>query len=182
VSARLRIRLAIAGALLLVVAALTGLAGAAMTGSKEEAPSVFTGGTLDLTAGAVSNRVLDATNMRPGQQRTAVLALRNGGTVPAALGAAIKDRADSNTETPLSAILELRLDDCGTDAACATPAPGFTGSLASFASAQLGTVAPGATRYVRVTLDWDATKSDPARQGATTSATLVWQATAGSAA
>jgi hypothetical protein len=178
-----RVLSAVAGAALIGAAALTSLSGAAFTGGAQEAPSVFAGGTLELTAGNAGTSGLDAARMRPGQTRSAVLALRNGGTVAAALKASIRDRVDVPAENPLSAVLELRLQDCGDDEACATPQPpAYAASLRDFTTADLGDVAPGATRYVRVSLLWDATKADPARQGATTDATLVWNAVAGEAA
>ncbi|HEY3020686.1 MAG TPA: hypothetical protein VGJ32_10855 [Solirubrobacteraceae bacterium] len=177
-----RVRLALAGAALVAALALSGLSGAAMTGGEREAPSVFTGGTLELSAGEAGAARLDAANMRPGQTRTATFALRNAGSVAAALSASARDRADVPAEAALSAVLELRLEDCGTDATCAAPRTAYSGSLRDFAGAALGDAAAGATRFVRVSLVWGPTKADPSRQGATASATLVWQAVAGSAA
>jgi hypothetical protein len=173
--------LALAGAVLLLAAALTGLSGAAFTAGKEEAPSVFAGGTLELSAGAAGETPLDADRMRPGQTRDAVVALRNDGTVPATLSAAVGDIDDSSDDKPLSNVLTLGLEDCGTDEACATPRALPGARLSDFTTAQIGEVAPGATRFVRVSLVWDTIHSDPARQGATLDATLVWNAVAGEA-
>ena len=176
-----RARLIAAGALLVAAAGLTGLSGAAMTGSVEETPSVFAGGTLDLDVTQAGTSRLDATNMRPGQQRRAILKLRNAGSVAATLTAAARDRVDEPASAALSAVLELRLEDCGASEACAQPSLKYTGSLHDFTTAGLGTAAAGASRYVRVSLLWDAAKNDPARQGASATATLVWSAVAGSA-
>jgi hypothetical protein len=170
-------------ALLVVAAAATGISGAAMTAGRDEAPSVFAGGTLDLAVeGAGAASLLDATSMRPGQVRSAIVGLRDAGSVPATLSVDIEDRTDVPDAAALSAVLELRIEDCGADAGCAAPHELYAGSLKAFAGAAIGDVAAGAVRHVRVSLLWDAGKADPARQGARTDATLIWQAVAGRAA
>jgi hypothetical protein len=174
-------RLLLAAVLLVIAAAATGISTAAMTGDEQEAPSTFTAGTLDLAVDAPGATLLDATDMRPGQTRTAIVGLRDAGTVAARLTVAIGDRADVPAAAALSAVLVLRLEDCGADPACAAPVVIYDGSLGDFATATVGDVAAGAVRHVRVSLVWDASKADPARQGARTDATLVWQAVAGSA-
>ena len=94
----------------------------------------------------------------------------------------MRDRADVPAAAGLSAVLALRIEDCGATAACAAPVTKYDASLRDFATADLGAVAAGASRFVRVTLDWGADKADPSRQGARAEATLVWQAVAGESA
>ena len=173
------IRLALALVLLLAGLQLTGLSSAAFTDSETEDPAAFAGGTLEVGVDDAASSALDAANMRPGGTRTATYALKNSGTVGSTLSIGIEDVADVPASAGLSAVLELKLEDCGTTAACAAPAALYTGSVRDFTGASAGTIAPGATRRVRVTLSWGADKNDPSRQGAATTATLLWRAVAG---
>jgi hypothetical protein len=174
----MRRRIAAALALLAAGAAITSASTAAFVDQHAEAPATFEGGKLDLTATPVGTP-LDASSLLPGQSRSAVLQLSNAGTVAATLTAGIRDLVDTPTDAALSAVLELRIDDCGAGEACDTPRSAYAGSLRDFSSTDLGEVAPGAKRFVRVTLAWDASKADPSRQGARTEAALVWTAVAG---
>jgi hypothetical protein len=173
------IRLALALLLLFATLHVTGLSSAAFTDEEVEAPSAFTGGTLDIAVDAAASTPLDASNMRPGLTRSATFALKNAGNVPAALAVAAQNVVDTPASAGLSAVLELKVEDCGLTPTCTAPVTAYTGSVRDFAGAQLGQVAAGATRRARVTLTWGADKDDPARQGASTAATLVWRAVAG---
>lgn len=173
------IRLVLALALLAAGLHVTGLSSAAFTDEVAEDPAAFAGGTLELGIDDAASTPLDAQNLRPGGSRTATYALRNSGSVPATLSLAAQDVADAPVAAGLSAVLELKVEDCGTGAGCAAPVVKSTSSVRDFAGAEIGEVAAGATRRVRLTLSWDADKADPDRQGATTAATLVWRAVAG---
>ena len=157
----------------------TGLSSAAFTAEAPEAPSAFTGGTLDLGVDQAAGTPLDAQGMRPGVTRTGTIALKNSGSVPSTLSVAARDVADEPVAAGLSAVLALKIEDCGTTPACDAPVTAYDGSVRDFTTAPLGPVPAGATRRVRVTLTWGADKDDPARQGARTDATLVWTAVAG---
>jgi hypothetical protein len=169
-----------AAAAIVATTLATGIATAAFTGERAEPVSTVTAGTLDLTFAQEGTTVLDGAFLRPGQTRSQTVELKNAGTV-AAGGVAIA--ADQHADTPPSAglgmVLALVVDDCGADAACATPDQRYAGSLAAFTGATAGGIAAGGSRFVRVRLVWDATKNDPARQGASTSARLTWTAIAG---
>jgi hypothetical protein len=181
---RARLHLALAVALLAFAAGVlgTGFSGAAMTDGVTDAPATFKGGTLELTASSPAASQLDASFMRPGQSRGGVVALRNTGDVPAVLSAGKRDLVDAPVAAALSAVLELRIEDCGASADCESPALVSATSLRDFETAEIGALEAGATRHVRVTLVWGATKSDPSRQGASAAFTIVWQAVAGKAA
>jgi hypothetical protein len=168
---------------LAIGAGATGLSGAALTGERQEPASTFTGGLLDLTLTQEGASLLDATHLRPGTTRTETIQLRNAGNVPASsVAVAVGDHVDIPVAAGLSAVLDVELEDCGTDATCAAPAVAYTGTLQDFSTASLGGIAGGASRYVRLTVGWDIADADPARQGAAAGATIVWTAVAGDTA
>lgn len=173
------IRVLVALALLAAGLQLTGLSTAAFTAESPEAPSTFTGGTLELTVDQAAGTALDGQGMRPGVTRTGIVALKNSGTVPTTVSAAIRDVADVPAAAGLSAVLALKIEDCGVGAGCEAPTTAYDGSVRDFSGAPVGVVPAGATRRVRVSLTWGSAKDDPARQGARTDATLVWNAVSG---
>ena len=176
-----RARFAAAIAVLAAGVTLTGASGASFVDSQSEGPATFEGGRLDLSA-TPAGTPLNAANLRPGQSRTHTIALKNSGNVTARLTAGIRGLTDVPADAALSAVIELRIEDCGTSEACEAPATAYVGSVRDFTSAELGVAGPGTTRHVRVTLAWDAAKADPSRQGARSDATLVWTAVAGASA
>lgn len=179
---RARAALAVVG-VTAIAGGATGLSGAAFTGERVEPDATVTGGRLDLTLAQEGQSVLDGAFMRPGQTRTEIRELRNAGTVPAgSVAVAVADHVDTPPEAGLGAVLEVTLDDCGTDARCAAPTIAYAGAMKDFAAAQLGGIAAGGSRFVRLTVAWGATKNDPSRQGAATTATIVWTAVAGASA
>jgi hypothetical protein len=179
---RRSVRLALAVALLAVAAGACGLSAAAMHDHALAGTATLTGGRLVLHTDHAATSVLDAGEMRPGGHRTGTIELRNDGTVAATASVRLTELQDVPEAAALSGVLELRLDDCGTDAACAAPAPLYDGSLRDFATAPIGALPAGGRRVVRVSLDWGVTKDDPSRQGATVSGVLVWTAVAGASA
>lgn len=175
-------RRAALGIVLLAIAVWTAApSGASFTGALGEDPAAFGGGTLDLTLDAGATTPLDGAFMRPGQQRTSTVVLHNAGTVPATLHAGVRDLVDTPAAAALSRVLGLTIQDCGTSETCAAPTTAYDGSLADMADADLGPIAAGGTRRLRVAVQWGATKNDPSRQGAAATALLVWRAVAGEA-
>jgi hypothetical protein len=179
---RRTVRLALALVLLAVAAAACGLSAASMHDHALAGAATLTGGRLVLHTDHAATSVLDAADMRPGGHRTGTIELRNDGTVAAQASVRLTDLQDAPASAGLAGVLELRLEDCGIDAACAAPQVLYDGSLQGFTTAPIGALPAAGHRLVRVTLDWGVTKDDPSRQGATVSGVLVWTAVAGASA
>jgi hypothetical protein len=177
------LRLLLATGLLAAAAGAAGLSAATMTDHVAGRDTAIKAGTLNLSADHAGSSVLDGSALRPGLRRDGIVDLHNSGDVEATASLSVTDVTDAPVAAGLSAVLELQVDDCGTDADCGTPRPVYDGGLRALDRAvELGALPAGGHRFVRLALAWGPTKDDPSRQGAATRATLTWTAIAGDSA
>jgi hypothetical protein len=167
------------------------LSGAAYTAGSPKLSITVSSGTLDLQSTRDGQAIVtSAGNMRPGDSRSGEVTLHNSGSVAGNLAFAVEGPpVDQPPTPPLSGTVRLKLERCSAagqgcpNAQLILPVPPDDPSLADLTTRQpqaLGSIAPGADQTYRVTLLWPASATNPALQGASTSVTLSFTATAGS--
>ncbi len=121
---------------------------------------MFTAGSLSHSNTANGGVVLDASSLHPGQSKLGSLTLTGGGTLSGAYTLTNAGIVDTPASPGLSNTLALKIEDI-----TGTATTLFSGTAASFTSAALGTIAPGATRTYRFTITYPAAGANSALQG-----------------
>jgi len=169
---------------ILVLAAAALVASSASFSATSANPgNMFTAGSLSIDNskgnGAAESAILTASNMKPGDPATTgTVAIKNTGSVSGAftltkslVGA---DAAAFGTE------LQMTVQEC-TDNTYATPGPAlYTGPASgAIAAVSLGTWAPAATHYYKVSVNWPPTGGGPDNNymGASVTYRFQWDAT-----
>ncbi len=168
--------------------AATGVAigsGAAFTAQTANPSNTFTAGTLTMSNSLDNAAVLTASNMKPGDVSTGTVDIANTGSVGGTFTLSRTNLTNSDAANPMSAKLNVLVEDCG-DFAAGTPAcdPSdadvYSGTLdAMNGTYSLGSFAGGTDagkhRY-KFTVTFDSTAGNP-YQGDNSSARFQWDAT-----
>ncbi len=142
--------------------------GASFTSNRTTNPgNVFAGGTLLVVNSRDGQVVVGASPIAPGQTQSGELTLTNTGSVAADCRVA---RAAAPVDVPASPPLSAALTLTIVDLTSATTV--WSGTMASFDWASLGTLAPGESRDYRVSVQFPAASATPELQGASTALTL----------
>ena len=156
--------------------------GASFTSTSGNRANVITAGILSQTNSASHQAVLSAANMAPGASANGSLDITNSGDVPARMVLRLAGKQDTPPSPPLSAKLQLVVDDLG-NPSCTSSCPAaitkYSGALGAMPGVSLGILAPTAKhRYrFRVTYpDGGAGGADNAYAGATTTVDFAWEA------
>lgn len=149
----------------------TAFSEASLTAPATSNTSSFAAGTVTSVNSRDGSAVLSASGLRPGDARTGTLIITNTGDLPAAYQLRSSGAADVPAIPPLSAILDLTVEDI-TGAASTV----YSGKLGTFIQADAGTLAAGESRTYRVRVSWPAIETDPQLQAAQTSLTFTWRA------
>jgi len=177
------------GALATVLAAagLTVASGADFTASSANPANTFSTGTLSMLNSANNAAIFTASNVRPGENTTGTVDIANTGSLSGAFTLTKSSLTDSDLANPLSAKLNVVVDDCGAFSGSTAPTCGdsddvnkYTGTLADMSTSGHGVSALGSFasndkhRYqFRVTLD---TSAGNAYQGDSSTAAFTWNA------
>jgi spore coat-associated protein N len=177
------------GALATVLAAagLTVASGADFTAQSANPANTFTTGTLSMSNSADNTAVLTASNLRPGDSSSGTVDIANTGSLSGAFTLTRSGLTDTDTANPLSAKLNVVVDDCGAFSGAVAPSCTdgdevikYSGTLSDMSTAGHGVAALGnfasndTHRYrFRVTLD---TTAGNAYQGDGSTAAFTWNA------
>jgi hypothetical protein len=145
----------------------TVFSGASFTVGSANPGAIFVAGSLAHTNDTEGTFAIDAAGLAPGDQSVGVMKLQGTGTVAARFSLITGGVTDTPAEPALSGVLTLQIEDI-----TATPVTLWAGSVAAFASADLGSIAAGATHTYRLTLAYPAGPNRAALQGATMSLEL----------
>jgi spore coat-associated protein N len=177
------------GALAMVLAAagLTVASGADFTAQSANPSNSFTAGTLSMSNSSDNAAILTASNMRPGDTSTGTVDIANTGSLSGAFTLTRGTPVDSDNANPLSAKLNVLVDDCGTFTGSTAPACGdsddvnkYTGTLAQMGTtghliSGLGTYAGGDKHRYRFRVTLDST-ADNNYQGDNSTVGFTWNA------
>jgi hypothetical protein len=144
----------------------------ALSGANYVAPSanpanLFTTGTLLHSNSQDGSVIVVAEDMAPGDSSIGTMTLTGSGTLSGAYTLTASGLSDIPGSPRLSDALSLKLEDT-----TGAPQTLFTGSVSTFNTAALGTIAPGASRTYRLTLSYPAGTNVAALQGASMSVVL----------
>ena len=139
--------------------------GASFTGGSANLASVFAAGELVHTNDRAGKITVDAADLLPGDSRNGTITLSNAGTVPGRFTLSAAGLSDVPSSPRLSDTLTLAVADAG-------GASLYDGPLSGFSAADLGTLAPGGTRTLTLTVAYPDGAIDIGLQGAATSLTL----------
>ena len=178
------------GALASVLAAtgLTVASGADFTAQSANPANTFTAGTLSMTNSADNAAILTASNLRPGDPASVgTVDIANTGSLSGAFTLTRGTPADSDAANPLSAKLNVVVDDCGTFSGGSAPACGdaddvnkYTGTLADMGTtghtvAGLGSFAGSDKHRYRFRVSLDGSAGN-AYQGDSSTVAFTWNA------
>ena len=152
------------------------IAGAALSGAnfatRTSSSTTFASGILSMSNPDAGAAILSASGMKPGDTRSGTLTVTNSGSVSGSYSLSASGLVDTPSTPALSQTLNLTIDDVTT-----TPSTNiYTGSLAGFTHASLGTFTPGQARTYRFQIAWPSSSTNPQLQGAQTSLTFAWNA------
>jgi hypothetical protein len=170
----------------LAAVGVTVASGADFTASSANPANTFSTGTLTMSNSKDNAAVFTASNLRPGDTAPdGIVDIANTGSLSGNFSLTRSQPSDNDAANPLSAKLNVVLDDCGawvngTAPDCSSVTNKYTGTLADMGTAghaigALGNFAGGEKhRYrFRVTLD---TSVNNNYQGDNTSTTFTWNA------
>jgi hypothetical protein len=139
----------------------TVFSGASFTAGSVNPGAIFFSGTLAHSNDASGAFAVDASGLLPGASQTGVMTLRSAGTAAARYALSPIGLTDTPASPALSGVLTLKVEDI-----TAAPVTLYDGTVAAFSSADLGSIAAGATRSYRLTLAYPAGPNSVDLQGA----------------
>jgi spore coat-associated protein N len=179
------------GALATVLAAagLTAASGADFTAQSANPANTFSTGTLSMSNSADNAAVLTASNLRPGDPAAVgTVDIANSGSLSGAFTLTRGTPVDSDTTNPLSAKLNVVVEDCGTfsaDGSAPSCTDGdevtkYSGTLAEMGTAghtisALGSYAAGDKHRYRFSVSFDGSAGN-AYQGDSSTVGFTWNA------
>jgi hypothetical protein len=154
--------------LLLAAGAVVG-SGADFTATSANPANTFASGTLSMVNSNDGVAVLSASNMRPTDSAQGTVDIKNSGSLSGAFTLSRGTPVDSDGSNPMSAKLNVTVDDCGAFVGATAPTCGdsddvskYTGTLADMGTAGhaiggLGNYAGGEQHRYRFTVVLDGT-------------------------
>jgi len=163
--------------LLLAALALLALAlGTAMfSGAKFTSRSANTAslvaGSIQLSSSLPSQAIVAETSgLVPGDSRKGSVSITNKGSA----AASVDLKASGLTGTALAAVIDLKIEEV----AGSTTTQKWSGKLGTFTTLDLGSLGAGSTQTYQFTLSWPEASKSSSLQGASTSLTFQWSASA----
>jgi hypothetical protein len=156
----------------LAVAANGVLFSGANLATRTSSPIMAASGILKMSNPGAGSAILSASGMKPGDTRSGTLSITNDGSVGGSYQLSANGLTDTPTNPSLSSTLNLSIDDITSGPAQNV----YSGTVAGFSQATLGSFTTGQGRTYRFQLSWPSTSANPALQGAQTSVTFAWKA------
>jgi spore coat-associated protein N len=164
-------------------AALAVGSGANFNSASANPSNVFTAGNLLQSNSKANQAVLSASKMKPGDNATGTVDIKNTGDIDGAFSLSKSNLVDTPASPAFSAKVDLKIEDLG-DPACTTNCPDaavkYDGKLSGMGTLNLGTFTPEETKRFKFTLtfpDGGSNGGDNAYKGASTSVQFDWVST-----
>jgi spore coat-associated protein N len=177
---RPRRTLAVLAAALLAVGIAIG-SGANFSAQTSNPNNTFTAGTLTMSNSNPGAAILTASNMKPGDTTTGTVDIENTGSISGTFSLSRSALSDSDSSFPMSAKLDVLVEDCG-DFSAGTPTcdaadpDRYSGTLAAMTgSYALGAFAPSEKHRFKFTVTFNSS-ADNNYQGDSSTATFQWDA------
>jgi spore coat-associated protein N len=176
---RPRRTLAVLATALLAIGVAIG-SGANFSAQSSNPSNTFTAGTLTMSNSS-AGAVLTASNMKPGDTTTGTVDIQNTGSISGTFSLSRSALSDSDSTFPMSAKLDVLVEDCG-DFSAGTPTcdaadpDKYSGTLAAMTgSYALGTFAASEKHRYKFTVTFNSS-ADNNYQGDSSTATFQWDA------
>jgi hypothetical protein len=159
--------------------------GADFTAASANPSNTFSTGTLSMVNSKSGSAVLTASNLKPGNSATGDVDIQNTGTLSGAFTLVRGTISDSDSANPLSAKLNVTVEDCGVFAGATPPVCGdaddvtkYSGTIADMGTAghpvsALGAFAGSEKHRYHFSVALDTSAGD-AYQGDTSSVQFDW--------
>lgn len=139
----------------LTLAAMMAVAsGASFTSTSANAGNIVTAGNLSHSNSKAPGAILSVSGLTPGQSQSGTVDLTNTGDVDGVFTVSKANVLDSDTVNPLSAKLDLLVEDLGSPSAPSAPVTKYSGKLGSMGAVSLGTYTSGAAHRYRFTVSF----------------------------
>jgi spore coat-associated protein N len=165
-------------ALVLVAVGVAVGSGADFSASSANPGNTFTAGDLTMSNSKEGVAILTASNMKPGDTTSGTVDIENTGSLAGDFTLTRSALSNSDGSNPMSAKINLVIEDCGTDATCdGSDTVVFSGTLTGMGSSPyaLEEFSPGESHRYEFTATFDSSAGN-AYQGDNTSATFTWDA------
>lgn len=177
-------RLGALGALLCGVAVAVG-SGASFTSATANPGNTFATGSMSHSNSNDNAAILTATGLKPGDSTNGTVDIGNTGSTSGTFTLSKSNVADSDAVNPLSAKLDVLVEDCGlfvgaTPPSCAGATSKYTGKIGSMGTIALGSYAAGVKHRYKFTVsfpDSGTPGAENAYQGDDTSVQYDWNGT-----
>jgi spore coat-associated protein N len=126
--------------------------GASFTSTSANAGNIVTAGNLTHSNSKAPGAILSVSGLAPGQSQSGTVDITNTGDVAGVFTVSKSNIVDSDAANPLSAKLDLLVEDLGTPSAPSGPTQKYSGKLGSMGAVGLGTFSSGAAHRYRFTV------------------------------
>lgn len=139
----------------LTLAAMMAVAsGASFTSTSANAGNIVTAGNLSHSNSKAPGAILSVSGLTPGQAQSGTVDITNTGDVDGVFTVSKSNVLNSDTVNPLSAKLDLLVEDLGNPSAPSAPVTKYSGKLGSMGAVALGTFTSGAAHRYRFTVSF----------------------------
>lgn len=152
-------------ALLSLALGLAMFSGAKFT-SKSANSASLVAGSLQLSSSKPDQAIVSPSGMKPGDSSEGTINIGN----PGEASGTVTLKAVGLSGTALASVLNLKIEDTTGGGS----AQKYSGTLAAFSSANLGSFAAATTRSYKFVLSWPEASKEASLQGTSTSLTLQW--------
>ena len=117
--------------------------GASFTSTSANAGNIITAGTMSHSNSKAGSTILNVTGLKPGQSDSGTVDITNTGDAAGVFTLTKSNVLNGDTANPLSAKLDLLVEDLGPPSAPTAPAQKYSGKLGSMGAVALGTYTAG---------------------------------------
>ena len=126
--------------------------GASFTSTTANAGNIVTAGNLTHSNSKAPGAILNVSGLKPGESQNGTVDITNTGDVDGVFTLSKSGVVDSDLGNPLSAKLNLVVQDLGDPAAPSAPVTKYNGTLGAMGARALGTFAAGEAHQYRFTV------------------------------
>ena len=147
-----------------LVAMMAVASGASFTSTSANPGNIVTAGTMSHSNSEAGDTILAVTGLKPADSASGTVDIANTGDSDGVFTLTKSNVVDGDTGNPLSAKLDLLVEDLGTPSSPGTPVEKYNGKLGAMGALNLGTYTPGAAHRYKFTVTFPdgGTPSGPA--------------------
>jgi spore coat-associated protein N len=156
--------------------------GASFTSTSANAGNIVTAGNLTHSNSKAPGAILNVSSLKPGESQNGTVDITNTGDVDGVFTVAKSNVVNSDTGNPLSAKLDLVVQDLGDPSSPSAPVTKYSGKLGAMPATALGTLTSGEAHQYKFTVTFPdggtpagPTSGDNAYKGGSVSVDYNWE-------